>query len=269
MLVIPIMLAAANLLVTPEWLSSEKDIVILHAGSAKDYAEGHIAGARLVTLADVSKPDSKLRLEMPPAELMRERMMQWGIGDGTRVVIYAGNESVQTATRIWFTFEYHSLEASLLDGGLAAWKAKGLPVTTEAPAVVAAKALTVKARPELIVDTAWVSEHLRDGQVTIVDARLPEFYSGANAGVMPRAGHIPGAKSVPYPTLLAENNGFQAVGALAEKLGQAATLVTYCHIGMQATVPYFAARLAGRDVKLYDGSFEDWSAKPELPVDKQ
>jgi thiosulfate/3-mercaptopyruvate sulfurtransferase len=269
MLVIPMMLAAMNLLVTPEWLSAEKDVVILHAGSAKDYAEGHIAGARLVTLADVAKPESKLRLEMPPAELMRERMMRWGIGDGTRVVIYAGNESVQTATRIWFTFEYHSLPASLLDGGLAGWKAKGLPVTTEAPVVTAAQALTVKPRPELIVDSAWVNGHLRDDAVKIVDARLPEFYTGASAGNMPRAGHIPGAASVPFPTLLTETKSFQPVGELAAKLGAAKTLVTYCHIGMQATVPYFAARLAGREVRLYDGSFEEWSANSELPVDKQ
>lgn len=262
-------LAAASLLVTPEWLQEEYkkgDVVILHAGSAKDYAEGHVAGARLVTLLDVSKPESKLRLEMPSAELMRERMMQWGVGDKTRVVIYAGNASVQTATRIWFTFEYWSLSASLLDGGLAGWKAKGMPVTTDVPTVTAAKELTVKARPELIVDSAWVRDHLADKQVKILDARLPEFYSGQDAGNMPRAGHIQGATSVPYPSLLTEGKAFLPVAALAEKLGEATTLVTYCHIGMQATVPYFAARLAGREVKLYDGSFEEWSANPELPI---
>ncbi len=265
----PMLLAAINLLVTPEWVMGEKNLVILHAGTPKDYAAGHVAGAQLVTLADVSKPESKLRLEMPPAELMRERLMKLGIGDGSRVVIYAGSESVQTATRVWFTFEYLGLAASLMDGGLAAWREKGLPVTTEVPAVKVATALTVKPRPELIVDSNWMKDHLRDGKVKIVDARLEEFYSGKNAGNMPRAGHIPGAKSVPYPTLLTEARAFQPVGVLNDKLGEAATLVTYCHIGMQATVPYFAARLAGREVKLYDGSFEDWSAKPELPVEAQ
>ncbi len=264
-----LILAAASLLVTPEWLQEERkkgDVVILHAGSAKDYAEGHVAGARLVTLVDVSKPESKLRLEMPSAELIRERMMQWGIGDKTRVVVYAGNASVQTATRVWFTFEYWSLSASLLDGGLAGWKAAGMPVTTDVPTVTAANALTVKARPELIVDSAWVKDHLADKQVKILDARLPEFYSGQDAGNMPRAGHIQGAMSVPYPTLLTEGKAFLPVATLTEKLGEAGILVTYCHIGMQATVPYFAARLAGREVKLYDGSFEEWSAKPELPI---
>jgi thiosulfate/3-mercaptopyruvate sulfurtransferase len=51
-------------------------------------------------------------------------------------------------------------------------------------------------------------------------------------------------------------------------LGAGETLVTYCHIGMQATVPYFAARVAGRDVRLYDGSFEEWRGMAELPVEK-
>ncbi|MFN9892837.1 MAG: sulfurtransferase [Acidobacteriota bacterium] len=269
MLAISMLLASVNLLVTPEWLSSQKDVVILHAGSAKDYAEGHIAGARLVTLADVSRPESKLRLEMPPAELMRERLRQWGIGDGTPVVVYAGNESIQTATRVWFTLDYHSLPASRLDGGLAAWKAKGLPVTTEAPTVTAAGSLTVRPRPELIVDAAWVKGHLGDAAVKIVDARLPEFYTGASAGNMPRAGHIPGAVSVPFPTLLTAGKSFLPAGELVGKLGAGETLVTYCHIGMQATVPYFAARLAGREVRLYDGSYEEWSGMAELPVEKQ
>jgi thiosulfate/3-mercaptopyruvate sulfurtransferase len=257
---------AGDLLISPAGLKSELSnprLVVLHVGSAADYEAGHVPGAQLVTLADLSVPgENNLRLQLPAVEVLREKLMKMGIGDGSRVVIYAGNDSVQSATRIWFTFDYLSLEAAMLNGGLAAWKAAGFEVSQDKPQIVAAQALQVKARPEVVVDAAWLEKHLQDPAIAIVDARLEEFYTGKNAGNMPRAGHIPGAKSVPFPTLLTAQKEFMKDAPLGDK-----PIVTYCHIGMQATVVYFTARLAGKDVKLYDGSYEDWSRRSELPVE--
>ncbi len=263
-------LAAADLLIQPAALEPQlKDpkLVLLHVGTKQDYDAGHIAGAQLVTLADLSV-SGDLRLQMPPVETLQNKLMAMGIGNGSRVVIYAGNESVQSATRIFFTFDYLSLEARLLDGGLAAWKAAGKPVVADVPVIKPATGLQVKARPELIVDAGYIEAHLKDPALALIDARTPEFYSGASAGNMPRAGHIPGARNVPFPTLLGPNKEFLSTGELAAKLGDK-PIVTYCHIGMQATVVYFSARLADKPVRLYDGSFEEWSKRKELPVEAQ
>lgn len=245
----------------------QPNLVILHVGSAKDYAEGHIPGARLVTLGDISiTGERNLRLEMPPMETLQAALMKLGISNASNVVIYASNDTVQSATRVWFTFDYVSLPAQLLDGGLAAWKAKGLEVATEASTFAESVSLKLTPRPEIIVDAEWLNAHREDPGVVLLDARLPEFYSGESAGQMPRGGHIPGAWNLPYPTLLKPTKEFIPRKQLAEHLGNGRTIITYCHIGQQATVLYFAGRLSGKNVKLYDGSFQDWSARSELPV---
>lgn len=258
-----------GLLLYPDQLASSlKDpgLVLLHVGAQKDYDSGHIPGARLVTLADLSITGEKgLRMEMPPVDALRASLLKLGVSDTSRVVIYTGNDSIQSATRVFFTFDYLSLKAALLDGGLSLWKSKGLPISTEAASFSAANRLTVKQRPELIVDAAYTSAHLNDSGISIIDARLPEFYNGTNAGGMARAGHIPNASNLPYASFVDENKKVLPVDSLKQKLGTK-PVVTYCHLGMQATVVYFASRLAGVDARLYDGSFEDWSSRTELAV---
>ena len=258
-----------GLLIDPDQLASSlKDpgLVLLHVGAQKDYDSGHIPGARLVTLADLSTTGEKgLRMEMPPVDALRASLLKLGVSDSSRVVIYTGNDSIQSATRVFFTFDYLSLKAALLDGGLSLWKSKGLPIGTEAASFGAATRLTVKQRPELIVDAAYTSAHLNDSGISIIDARLPGFYNGTNAGGMPRAGHIPNASNLPYVGFVGENKKLLPVDSLKQKLGTRPVLA-YCHLGMQATVVYFASRLAGVDARLYDGSFEDWSSRTELPV---
>jgi thiosulfate/3-mercaptopyruvate sulfurtransferase len=83
-----------------------------------------------------------------------------------------------------------------------------------------------------------------------------------------RAGHIPGARSVPFASMLDEQGRFLPKDALRGKLPASGTLVPYCHIGQQATVIYFTARMLGREVRLYDGSFRDWAGREGYPVVK-
>ena len=91
---------------------------------------------------------------------------------------------------------------------------------------------------------------------------------------MPRGGHIPGAKNIPFSSLVDDtSNKFKSPDALRALFNTAGvkqgdSVATYCHIGQQASLLYFVARYLGYDTHLYDGSFEDWSRRPELPVER-
>ncbi|MDX2270001.1 MAG: rhodanese-like domain-containing protein [Bryobacter sp.] len=263
--------AQSILMEAPELVAklNQPGLVLLHVGTPEDFAQAHLPGALLITLQDLSQSGpGGLRLEMPPAAQLAATLEKYGVTNQSEVVIYSGNDSFQSATRIWFTFEYLSLPARFLNGGLAYWRSQGLPVTQETSAAKASSGLQVKPRPDLIVDAAYLAAQKEQGAFALIDARTPNFYSGTEAGIAPRAGHIPGARNAPFPGFFAADKRFKAPQELVTALGPGDSFVTYCHIGMQATVPYFAARLVGKTVRLYDGSFQDWSQRSELPVAK-
>ena len=259
-----------NMLVSTDWLAAnlhDPSLVILHVGSPKDYDAGHVPGARLVTLADISITDDQgLRLQLPPVPALEAAFARLGVGGRSHVIVYAGNESVQSATRVWFTLDYLGLggRSSLLDGGLALWRSEGKPLGTDVPPP-ASGTFTPQPFPDRVVTADWVHAHLEDKSIQILDARTPEFYTGASAGNMPRAGHIPGARNVPYPTVFDEHGKLKPESVLRGMFAPKTT-VSYCHIGQQATVLYFAARYLGLDARLYDGSFQEWSRRADLPV---
>ncbi len=266
--------ASQDMLVPTGWLAAKlnnPDTIVFHVGSQKDYDEGHISGARLLTLSDISTTGpGGLRLQLPDVKILEDVLSRAGVSDRSEIVIYAGTDSVQSATRAWFTFDYLGLadRTSLLDGGLSRWRAEGRPITREEPVVKPAR-FTSKPRPELVVDADWVHSHSGQPGVRLLDARTPEFYSGDNAGNMPRAGHIPEPGTSPTRQLSMRTGRSsrrrRCVSYMNTRTGE--TIVTYCHIGQQATVLYFVARYLGVEARLYDGSFQDWSSRPELPVE--
>lgn len=272
------LLAAGTLFVSPATVAAQQSakasLVVLHVGAQADYDAGHVPGAQLMTLRDVSDPEATLNLQMASIERLRAAFEARGVTDTSSIVIYWATNSVQSAARVFVALDYLGLadRASLLDGGLAAWKAEGRPLSTEA-APPARGGLTPRPKPSVIVDTAWVQARLHQSATTIVDARAPGFYTGEQKGNYPRQGHITGAVNIPFdaltlPPLLTVKSEAQW-RALFEAAGvkPGAEVVTYCHIGQQASAVYMAAKMLGYAVHLYDGSFEEWSNRSDLPIE--
>jgi thiosulfate/3-mercaptopyruvate sulfurtransferase len=269
-------LALGSLLVSPAWVADQQaakaPLVLFQVGDRADYDAGHIPGAQFIALKDISDPDPTLNLQMASVDHLRTVFESHGVSDASRVVVYFGTDSLTPAARIFVALDYLGLgdRTFYLDGGLPAWKAAGRPISQETPPV-AAGTLTAKPQPSAIVDAAWVQAHLTDPAVAIVDARTHRFYTGEQTGRYPRQGHIAGAASVPFDSLAETSGTLKSEAALraafeAAGVKPGAEVVSYCHIGQQASAVYLAAKALGYTVHLYDGSFEDWSARPELPV---
>ena len=267
-----------SLIVSTEWLGKHLEddtLVLLQVGEKDEFTAAHIPRAQLIQTADISTPRGQgLTLEMPPVDQLKATFEKLGISDKSRIVIYFGKDWVTPTARVFLTLDYLGLgnRTSILDGGLPAWRAENRPVTAE---VVEPKKGTLTPHPntKLIVDAVWVKNNLSDPNVRILDARAPQFYTGAEKGRMPRGGHIPQARNIPFSSLVEESsNKFKSPTALKELFSQAevkpkSSVATYCHIGQQASLLYFVARYLGYDSHVYDGSFEDWSNRAELPVE--
>lgn len=275
--------SAADMLVTPAWLvehRGEKNLVLLHVGVPADFEKEHIPGALLVNPQDLAIPraEGALILQLLPPDQLRAKLESLGIGDDSRVVVYFGKDWVSPTTRVYFSLDAAGLgdRTSILDGGMPAWKAAGGTVIAapEAGAPPRAKGkITAAPRPELVADLDFVKANLGTPAIAIVDSRNQKFFDGAEPGAMPRAGHIPGAHSLPFETLVTDDNRMKSRDETTKILEAAGikpgdTVVSYCHIGQQATVMYFAAKRLGYKALVYDGSWDEWSRKSELPVEK-
>jgi thiosulfate/3-mercaptopyruvate sulfurtransferase len=264
-----------TLLVSPAWLSTRlgaPGLVVIHADRDRAaYDAGHIAGSRFLLLSAIAVERAGVPNELPPVAALDSALESAGIGDSSRVIITG---DALSAARLFFTLDYlgHGGQASLLDGGTPAWVAAGFPVAMEAPTSPPA-VLTPEPQPGALADASWVRAHLGDSTVALLDARPPADYAGTPGGVPP-SGHIPGARNLFWkstqtgtpPVLLdrATLEGmFRAAGVAPGDL-----VVTYCRTGVQASFLYFVARYLDYEVRLYDGSFAEWSQLAGMPIEQ-
>ncbi|MDQ0633388.1 thiosulfate/3-mercaptopyruvate sulfurtransferase [Arthrobacter pascens] len=235
------------------------------------YLEGHLPGAVFVDLAtELAAPPvpARGRHPLPPASEFQDAARRWGINDGDVVVAY-DNSGNMAAARLWWMLRNAGFrEVYLLDGGLAAWSAAGLPVE-DGPVDVAPGNVSLDdgRMPVIGVDAAagWA------GTGILLDARAPERYRGEFEPVDPRAGHIPGATSAPTSENLDGTGHFLPAADLRQRfegLGISGDIpvAVYCGSGVTAAHEVAALHIAGFRAALYPGSFSEWSNNPALAV---
>ena len=261
-------------LVSAQWARrhrSDSNLVVLTPGSNRAaFDSAHIAGARFVPMGVLTVRHGEILTELPSLAQLDSLLESLGVGDRGWIVLYGETLPV---TRLFFTLDYLGLgeRVSVLDGGLAAWRATGGPVTAEPSPAPVRSTLSLTPRPELLADAQWVDAHRRDALVVLVDTRTKEEFEGTRIEeAVARPGHIPGAVNLNWTATIADGK-FREPGALRQLLAGVGAppgkeLVTYCRVGSRASVLYFVGRLLGYQVRLYDGSMNEWAGRPELPV---
>jgi len=237
------------------------------------YLAQHIPGAVFFDIDELSDHATTLPHMLPMPEAFAESMAALGVGDGMQIVVYE-QEGVFSAPRAWWMLRtFGAPNVFLLDGGLPAWIAAGLP--TEAGSVTRAPAsFQARLNVDAVKDFAQLQQAIAQrGQ--ILDARSAGRFTGAAPEPRPglSSGHMPGATSVPF-TELASNGHLKPAAELreyfaAKSIDLERPITTTCGSGVTAAVIALALEVAGaKQVGLYDGSWAEYAQLPEAVIVK-
>ena len=257
-------------MVSTAWVQAhltDPQVRIVATGDRGVYDRGHIPGARFIdhmdTLAMQNGASGMEHRLLPLADLARVLAARAGVADGTHIVLY-GDSPMQTGW-IYMTLAAtgHADDVSMLDGGINLWRAEDRAVSTDAPPPVAGT-LTVRPATDVVVDAAYVKARLQSPDVKVLDVRTTMEWNN---------GHLPGATLILWQDLYADQRlqkfkSIDEIRELIKKSGVAPnqSVVTYCAVGMRASLMYWAARAAGIPVRVYVGSWQDWQRDSSNPI---
>ncbi|WP_329209690.1 sulfurtransferase [Streptomyces sp. NBC_00683] len=276
-------------LVGADWLAAriaDAGLVVLDASVGAHREAGlRIPGARRFDIDGVMSDDAgPLPHTMPGARRFTEEMRALGV-DGTDTVVVYDAAGIYSSARAWWMLRAMGFDrVAVLDGGLPAWTAAGLPVERAGKAQAAQEAgcakggaeragdFTALPRDGMLVGSGAVVAALADPRSAVLDARSRERFAGTGAEPRPglRPGHMPGALNLPFGEIQRDGRMLPAEELRASYralAGERERLVVSCGSGVTACVLALGAELAGyREVSVYDGSWSEWGRPSELPV---
>jgi len=272
----PVIIHAEDLsaIVTTDWLAQNlgnSEVVVLDIRVATQYSKGHIPGSLNVPFGLWAISYQGLMLELPSDEALRNLLGKYGIQPSSKVVVVSGTEtdfSRADATRVAWTCKVAGVEhVAILDGGYNQWSRDGMIVSTDVSHAAPLRYKGTIDRSSTISKSQVLNAI---GKLAIVDTRTPEAYFGITS----KKGHIKSAINLPTPWAFTSTGTFlgkQTLQAMAEGVigtDKSKEVIVYCGVGGYAsTWWYLLTQMLGyQNVRLYDGSMEEWIKDPDAPV---
>jgi thiosulfate/3-mercaptopyruvate sulfurtransferase len=271
-------------LVSTDWVAqhlNDKGIRLVEVDvDTTQYEQGHIPGA--IGWNWQTQLQDPVRRDIVTKEQLEKYLSDAGVDNSTTIILYGDNNNWFAAYALWLLEYYGHGNVKLMNGGRKKWVAENRPLTKEVPSYPRARYSVAKIEPTLRATREYVFNLLNKDSYALVDVRSVDEYTGkviAPPGMTEtaqRAGHIPGAKNIPWAQAVNEDGTFKSAAELkALYEGKGITkdkeeVVAYCRIGERSSHSWFVLKylLGYPKVRNYDGSWTEWGNLVNAPIEK-